>query len=163
MSGVWRSQQETPIEGRSNTVCSVDVPCLPRWSEELKSDAVWIAERQPRAIGRVDDPTVLDAQVVQSTLPLHELGPVATRERQMVQARTTLVERLGALEIGERVDPDECPAHEPDDMVEGTCVFVDHRIGAEQPLIPGAAALEVAHCKGDVRDCREVGQRVLPF
>ena len=50
----------------------------------------------------------------------------------MVQAGATLVERLGALQVRKLVNTDEGPSHEPDDVVEGTGVLVDDRIGAEQ-------------------------------
>ena len=79
-----------------------------------------------------------------------------TREGQMIQARAALVERLCALQIGELVNTDERPSHEPHDVMEGTGVFVDDRIGAEQLLVPGPAAAEVADGQRHVCDRRKL-------
>ena len=81
---------------------------------------------------------------VQVTFPLLEFRPVGAAEGQMVQAGATLVERFRALQVRELVDADERPSRAPDDVVERTGVLVDHWVGAEQPLVPGAAAPEVA-------------------
>jgi hypothetical protein len=59
----------------------------------------------------------------------------------MIQTGTTFVEWLSALQIGELVNPHERPSHKPDNVVKGTGVLIDHRIGAEQLAIPGPAAL----------------------
>jgi hypothetical protein len=48
------------------------------------------------------------------------------------------------------VNADERPSHEPDDVKERTGVFIDDRIGAEEPFVPGLAAGEVADRQSDV-------------
>src|SRR5205807_1114382 len=42
---------------------------LPGRREELEGDVVGIAERQPRPVVRVDDPTMGDAELVEPALP----------------------------------------------------------------------------------------------
>lgn len=79
----------------------------------------------------------------------------------MVQARATFVERLGTLQVRKVVNPNERPSHEPDDVVEGTGVFVDDGIGAEQLLVPGPAAVEVTYGQRHVCDCGKFRHHAL--
>src|ERR1017187_9975036 len=94
--------------------------------------------------------------------PCLKLRPAGAREGQMVQTRTTLVERLRALQVWELMNTDERPSHKPHDVVESTRVLIDNRIGAEQLLVPGLASAEVTHCQRDVRDRRKLGHQWPP-
>src|SRR5665213_826740 len=137
------------------------LPLSSRRSKELQSNVVWVTERQSRSVRRIDDSAVGDAKLVQMALPFLELGPVGASESQMIQAGATLVERLGALQVGELVDGDERPSHEPDHVVEGAGVFVDDGIGAEKLLVPGPAASEVADGQRHVCDRRKLRHHAL--
>src|SRR5664280_1586650 len=107
------------------------------WSEELQRDVVRIAERQARAIGGVDDPAVRQAQLVQSCLPIRQIRSVGARERQVIQTDPALVEGLIARWIGELVEPHQGLTDKPDDMAEGSGIFVEDRCRAEQRPVPG--------------------------
>jgi hypothetical protein len=133
-----------------------------RRSEEFERDVVRVTEGQARAVGRINDAAIGYAELVQAAFPILELGPARTGEGEMIQAWPTLVERFGALQIGELVKPDKRPFQEPDDMVEGTGIFIDQWVRAEQLLIPGAAASEVGHCESHVGDRRKRGHRSAP-
>src|SRR5689334_14504219 len=74
-----------------------------RRAEQLERDVVGIAERQARAVVRVDDAAVLDAERVEVLLPLLELGAVRAAESDVVETWTTLFERVGGLQLGEAV------------------------------------------------------------
>lgn len=84
---------------------------LPRVSpgrgEELQSDVVGVAEREPRTVGRIDDSTVRDAERVQLRLPLLELCPIGATERDVVQPGTQLVEGCCTRWLGVLVDAEE--------------------------------------------------------
>jgi hypothetical protein len=69
----------------------------------------------------------------------------------MIQARATFVERLRALQVRKLVEGDEVASQQPDDVVEGTRVLVDQRIGAEQSVVPGTAPSKVGHGQGNMR------------
>ncbi len=67
-------------------------------------------KRQAAAVGRVDYTAVGDAQFVQPRFPLQDLIAVSASERQVVEAGTALVERLGTHRIGKLVQPTSvCP------------------------------------------------------
>src|SRR5271170_7928864 len=90
---------------------------LPRRSEELQGNVVWVTKRLARAVRRVDDSTVDNAEAVQVALPLFKFGPVGTREGQMIQSGAAFVEWFGALQVRELVDADQGLSHEPYDVV----------------------------------------------
>ena len=69
--------------------------------------------------------------------PLSKLGPVRTTKRDVVKARPQLIKRLCTRWGGMLVNAEQRAAKEPHDVVERAGVLVEHRIGAEQSLIPG--------------------------
>src|SRR5215217_6438740 len=57
-----------------------------RRSKELERDAVGIPEAHTRAIGRILDPAVGDAELIETACPLFEFFPIGTAEGNMVEA-----------------------------------------------------------------------------
>jgi hypothetical protein len=89
-------------------------------------------KRQAAAVGRVDYTAVGDAQFVQPRFPLQDLIAVSASERQVVEAGTALVERLGTHRIGKLVQPDErLPAKKPHNVAEWARVLVEGGLAAE--------------------------------
>ena len=116
-------------------MCCPDLPA--RRGEELQCDVVGIAERESRTIGCVNDPTVLDAQLVEPRLPLLEVSPTAARERDMVEARPALVEGIRTVWIREIVEAEQGLAtKEPDRVAERTRILLDERRIPDEALVP---------------------------
>jgi len=133
--------------------------------EELQRDVVRVLERQAGPVGRVDDLSVLDAQLVQPSLPLLEVGAGRDAERDVVQAAPVRVERAGVAQpIGEDMQPQQAVADGEDDMAERAGVLVEDRLGADQPRVPGHADGRVGNRDGDVGEAGECGHGVsLPL
>jgi 2-hydroxychromene-2-carboxylate isomerase len=130
---------------------------LSRRREELQGDVVWVSERQARPIGRVDYTAVGDPQRVQTRFPLFKLAPIPTTERDVVKARPQLIEWLCTRWGGMVVNAEQRAAKEPHDVVERAGVLVEHRIGAEQSLIPGPAPIKIGDGHGGMRNRRKLG------
>lgn len=117
-----------------------------REGDELERDAARVAEGEDRAVGRVDDPTVGDAEFVEPGGPRLEPGTIGAAEGAMVEPRPAFVEG----DVGQRFDvlmePDE--RLEPNDVPVGRLLTGERRIGAEEPRAPGGAALEIAGPSG---------------
>src|SRR4051794_12183151 len=112
-------------------------PVSARWCEELEGDAVRVTEAHARAVAGVLDTAVLHAQLVESTRPSLELPAVRTSERDVVEADTELAECLIRCWRPVLMDADERVAEEIDDVVHvGVGVLVEHRLAAEQRLVP---------------------------
>src|SRR6202453_4341412 len=62
--------------------------------KELECDAVRVAETQTRAVGRVDDSAVLNAQLIEPVHPGLQCGSVRATEADMIQAHPELAEAL---------------------------------------------------------------------
>jgi hypothetical protein len=133
---------------------------LSRRCEELQGDVVWVSERQARPIGRVDYPAVGDPKGVQMRFPLSKLGPVRTTKRDVVKARPQLIERLCTRWGGMLVNAEQRAAKEPHDVVERAGVLVEHRIGAEQSLIPRPAPIKISDRHGDMRNRGKLSHHV---
>src|SRR3974390_1682811 len=58
-------------------------------SEEFERDVVRIAKGQPRAVRRIHDPTVGNAEGVQFAFPCLQLPATGAGESQMVETRTS--------------------------------------------------------------------------
>jgi hypothetical protein len=84
--------------------------------------------------------------------PLSKLGPVRTTKRDVVKARPQLIKRLCTRWGGMLVNAEQRAAKEPHDVVERAGVLVEHRIGAEQSLIPGPAPIKISDGHGDMRN-----------
>src|SRR5207302_2120292 len=140
---------------------SADADGLPGRREELEGDVVGIAERQPRPVVRVDDPTMADAELVEPALPALQLRAVGAPEGDVVEARAQLVERLRARRRRVEMDAEQRPAHHPDDVMERSGVLVEHGVGIEEALIPGAAAAQIADSHGNMADRGERGHGLL--
>jgi transposase len=124
---------------------------LSGWSEELQRDVVRIAERKTRAIRRIHDPAVLDAQLTEFGFPLVEFAAVCARECQVVESRSQLSERVATGRKRELVKSDErLTAEHPYDMAKRTGVLVDNGLGTEECLIPRDASIQVAHGECDM-------------
>src|SRR5262249_35778391 len=81
--------------------------------------------------------------------------------RKMVETDASFVERIRALQIRKLMQADQGAADQPDDVTERAGVLVEDWFGVEQRFVPRHAAIEVAHCQGNVRDCRKVGHDSL--
>src|SRR5450631_3585313 len=93
-----------PNPDRHRHLCAVDISlCHPGGAKNSRAMLSGSRERQSRSVRRIDDSAVGDAKLAQMALPFLELGPVGASESQMIQAGATLVERLGALQVGELV------------------------------------------------------------
>lgn len=79
----------------------------------------------------------------------------------MVEAGSPLVEGFRTMWIVKLVQADERPSREPDDMVERPGILIDDRLGAEQTLIPGAAAAKIADRQRHMSDRRKFRHRGL--
>jgi hypothetical protein len=92
-----------------------------------------------------------DPKCVQTRFPLFELCPIRATKRDVVKPWAQLIERLCTRWGGLQVYAERRVAKEPYDVVVGAGVFVNHRIGAEQSLIPGPAAIEIGYRHGYMR------------
>jgi hypothetical protein len=134
------------------------------WGEEFECDAVGVAEAHGRAIVRILDLTVLDAELVESQRPLRELRSVRAAERHVVEADPELAEPLVERRPGVLVQPDErVRAYEVHGVVEAAVgVFVDHGIGIEERSVPGHADREVAYGQRNVGEGWEPLHALIP-
>ena len=82
---------------------------------------------------------------------------VAHAERDVVEARPTLVEGLDAAQLREAVQPEKGAAQLVDDVVERAGVLAEDGLDAEDPVVPGLAGLEVGDGDGHVLDRRHGG------
>src|SRR3954447_26699045 len=89
-----RARRRFPPQGEGATAGA----SVPAWSagqgEELESDVVGVAEREPRAVRGVDDAAVLDAEFVEPLLPVLELTAACAVERDVIEPGPVLLERL---------------------------------------------------------------------
>ena len=111
-----------------------------------------------RAVRRVLDAAVLDAELVESTGPLLELGAVGATERDVVEPDSELAEPLGGRGLLVLVQPEERAVA---DQVHGVVevrvgVLVDHGLGVEERLVPRDADREIADGEGDVVELGEM-------
>jgi hypothetical protein len=105
---------------------------------------------------RVDDPAVLDAELIQVALPLLQLAAFRHTEGHVVQAEPGGLERPAVTDpAGEGVQAEERAADRVHDVPERTGVLVEHRLGADQSGVPGHADGQVGD--GD-RDVAERGE-----
>ena len=96
--------------------------------------------------------------------PLSKLGPVRTTKRNVVKARPQLtIERLCTRWGGMLVNAEQRAAKEPHDVAERAGVLVEHRIGAEQSLVPGQAPIKISDCAGDMRNRGKLSHHVPQF
>src|SRR5262245_54250047 len=78
---------------RPDSLCDV-IAQSSGWREELERDAVGVAKAQSRAVGRVHDAAVVDAELVESRHPLLQLRAVGAAEADVIQAHSELAESL---------------------------------------------------------------------
>ena len=124
----------------------------PRRREQFEGDVVGIAERQAGAVAGIDDLAVGDAELVEAGGPFDELTASRAAERDVVETRLALVERLLVGEVGKVVQAEQRVADLVDDVPERAGVLVEDRCDAEDLGVPGLAASDVAHRHGDVGD-----------
>src|SRR5437868_5919405 len=86
-------------------------------SEEFQRDVVRVSERKTRAIGRIHDPTGLDAQLTQLGCPLFEFAAVRARECEVVESDASLIEGFGAA-VGKLMQAHQRLADRPHDVTE---------------------------------------------
>ena len=51
---------------------------------------------------------------------------------------------------------------EPHNVAERAGIFIEHRIGAEQSLIPSSASVDISYRHSDMRYCGKLGHRYPP-
>src|SRR4051812_2932354 len=146
-----------PIIGSSPSIVCVRLASRRR-REELEGDAVGIAEAQARAVARVLDSAMGDAELVELARPLLQLGAVSAAKAQVVESHGELAERRGRRRAGVLMEPEHRPvAEQVHRVVERRFgVLVEHRLGVEQGLVPGNADRQVAHGQSYVLDGREI-------
>ncbi len=132
--------------------------------EELERDAVRVAEAHARAVARILDLTVRDAELVEPACPLLELSAVGTAEGDVVEADPELAEPLVGRGRRMLVQTDQ---HAIADQVHGVVevgigVLVQHWLGAEERFVPGNADGQVADGERNVGDGRKGGHVVAP-
>ena len=87
-----------------------------------------------------------------------KFAAVGASEREVVQTRPTLIERIRSMRIGELVDADQCLApEEPYDVVERTRVLIDDRRSPDEVLVPGPTPTEIGDGQRHVRYAGEFG------
>src|SRR4051794_12568489 len=145
---------------RPATACRTGGDSLdPRRCEELKGDAVGVAERDARTVGSIPDAVVRDAELVQAIGPLLQLLAATAGEGDVVETGVALVEGSGA-RLGMGVQSEQLAAREGvDGVVEGAAllVLVQNGLGTEQRRVPLGTAAQVGDGHGDVRQRRELG------
>src|SRR6185436_907080 len=134
--------------------------------EEFELNVVRVAKHQCGEWERLvsgSDAGVLDTEFVEPGCPGLQLLTRGDVETHVVQSRTGLVELLAAV-AGVGVQPNQQTRTRVDEQhaVAGVLPFVvrklhRHTVRAEHPLIPGHAALDVAHSHGKVVDSRDAG------
>lgn len=70
----------------------------------------------------------------------------------MVQADSTLIERLVARRIRKLIEPHQCLTDQPDDVSEDSSVLVEDRVFSEQRAVPGNASVKITERQSDVSD-----------
>jgi hypothetical protein len=65
-----------------------------RWREEFERDVVRVPERQSRSVAGIHDAAVLNAEFVESRLPLGEFIAVRAAEGEVVQPDPAFVEPI---------------------------------------------------------------------
>ena len=137
------SGEEVPPPAACAVERHVDRPwASSRRGEELERDAVRVAEAHARAVGRVLDATVVDAELVEPARPTSRArSRSAHAEGDVVEADPELAELLGRRRRLVLVQPDErAVAEQVDGVVQvGVGVLVDHGFGVEERLVPGDA------------------------
>jgi hypothetical protein len=111
--------------------------------EELQGDSVRVAERDTRAVVRVLDSAVHDAELIQARSPCLQLLAVAAGERNMIKTGAVLIEGV-TCGLGVGMQAQELPSPEREHGVvktSGLLVFVQDRLGAQQLAIPAGASL----------------------
>src|SRR3984885_9316400 len=132
---------------------------LGRRGEELKRDAIRVAEGQPGPIGGIDNAVMGNAELIEPIRPLLELVSIGAVEGQMMQAHAALVERQVVSRVGELVQANEGRTpYQPDHVSKWARVLVEDRLGGEQVLVPRDAAVEIADREHDRGDSREIGR-----
>ncbi len=107
---------------------------------------------RPGAVAGIDDLAVGDAELVEAGGPFDELTATRAAERDVIETRLALVERLLVGEVGKVVQAEQRVADLVDDVPERARVLVEDRCDAEDLRVPGLAASDVAHRHGDVGD-----------
>ena len=131
--------------------------------KELQCNVVRIAERQARAVWRIDDAAVLDAENIQPRLPLFQFGSAGAGEGEVIEPGPSLVKGFTSMEIRKLMDANQGLAPEkPNDVMEGARVLVDHRLGPEQPLVPRSAAFEIGDSERHMSDAWEIAMTLPP-
>jgi hypothetical protein len=74
----------------------------------------------------------------------------------VIQTDPTLIERLVARWIGELMEPHQRLADEPDDMAEGSGIFVEDWFCVEQRSVPGNAPIQIADRQRAVSNSRKL-------
>jgi hypothetical protein len=133
-----------------------------RGGEELERKVVRIAERQARAVRSGDNAPVVDAESVETQLPLLKFAPIGARERDVIEARPSRIERqTGGNWVGELVQAEQRRAEAPNDVAERAGVLVQDRLGAEEFRVPRDAYGEIAHGECNMSDRWEVRHSFL--
>ena len=110
-----------------------------RRREQFEGDVVGIAEREAGAVAGVDDLAVGDAELVEAGGPFDELAATRAAERDVIETRPALVERLLVGEVGKVVQAEQRVADLVDDVPERARVLVEDRCDAEDLGVPGLA------------------------
>jgi hypothetical protein len=100
---------------------------------------------------------------VQPVFPHLQLIAVRTAERQTIEPRPPLVERLGAVQVRDLGNVKDCAADTPSDATERTCVLVKDGVRAEQTRVPGHTLFKVRNRQRHEGDGRELGHRSTPL
>src|SRR5437763_407452 len=107
---------------------------------------------------RVDDPAMLDAELVKLGAPRFKLRSVRASERDMVETSAMLVERPACPASRVSVQAEELPAGKLENRVVKTAprlVFVKHGVRTQQSGVPASAAVEIRHGDRHMSDRRE--------
>src|ERR1700712_1379408 len=147
-------QTEMMLSKFSSAVWRAAPPVLHRRREELQSRTVRVTEAQAGTVRSVDDSAVSDAELVQSTGPLLQFFARRACEGDVVQANSEFTELFAWRGLGVLMQTEQCVVLEceHDVPVAGVGVLVDHRLGPDEPAIPGRADGEVPNGDGDVSE-----------
>src|SRR3954469_12338542 len=125
--------------------------------EELERDSVGVAEADTRAVGRVLDAAMLDAELIEALRPLLELGAIRASEGDVIEADAVLAERFVRRRRRVLMQTDQRVPQQVHSVVEPRIgVLVEHRFRVEERLIPWHAHGEVSNRECDVCEGREV-------
>src|SRR5207342_2258025 len=105
-----------------------------------------IAEAHARAVRRILDATVRDAELVEPACPGLELGSVGATEADVVEAGPELAELLVRHRRPVLVHTEERAVsdHVHGVMEVGVGVFVEYRLGTEKRFVPGNADRKIS-------------------